>query len=242
MKTESSQQQNVTEHKRFLEQYIVDITHDLKNPIYTIQGITDLMLREIFGPLNEKQREALNKIKEHVRFSYDLIERVLEVSRIESGEFKLQRENVHIVGLLHEICQNNQILADKKTIHIEFIPGDDPLIFLDHLRFKQIMNNLVSNAIKFSNPHTKILISTKIHEHNFNIYINDQGPGIRPEEIKDLFVKFKQLTPKATDGEKGSGLGLTIAKTLVEQHQGEITVESQVGIGTTFCISLPMVE
>jgi len=134
----------------------------------------------------------------------------------------------------------NRVLAAKKQIEIELMDEPLPLLLLDASKIEQVLNNLLSNAIKFSPPRTTIRVRVARADDQILLAVQDQGPGIPPNELDKLFKPFQRTSVKSTAGEKGTGLGLSIVKKIVEGHHGKIWVESQVGQGTTFFVALPL--
>jgi signal transduction histidine kinase len=139
-------------------------------------------------------------------------------------------------------CILNQVLAIKKNIKIKTeIQPSLPLIMLDENKMVQVLNNLITNAVKFSLPNTEILVKANKSEDKLVISVSDQGQGIPQNEIKNLFKPFERTSVRSTAGEKSTGLGLTITRRIIEGHKGTINVESTVGQGTTFSITIPYI-
>jgi len=170
-----------------------------------------------------------------------LIDDLLDVSAIESGKLELKLREVDLAEFLRESHASNSLLAKSKSIELALeMPPILPPVALDPDRVNQILNNLVSNAIKFSRPNTAITLGVRVSKHSVEIGISDRGPGISEEEIPRLFTPFVRGSARPTGGEKGVGLGLAIVKRLVEAHGGQIRVESKIGVGSTFKFTLPL--
>jgi two-component system sensor histidine kinase/response regulator len=170
-----------------------------------------------------------------------LVDDLLDVSTIASGKLTLQPWLVDLVEFIQRNITLNRILAERKQIHIHFRCQDDiPKIMIDAAKIEQVLNNLISNAIKFSNPDMNITITVSKQENWINIAVQDEGPGIPAQEQEGMFDLFARTSVKSTSGEKSTGLGLAIAQKIVEAHNGKIRVESVVGKGSTFFVDLPV--
>ncbi|MFC1601144.1 sensor histidine kinase [Candidatus Sumerlaeota bacterium] len=169
-----------------------------------------------------------------------LINDLLDVSAIEAGKLTLKREEVNLHQYLEEVRASNAILAKEKSIALGLeIRSPLPGIVFDRSRIVQVLNNLITNAIKFSHRETSIILSATADDHEIVISVADQGQGIPAEEMCNLFSDFTKTSVRPTGGEKSHGLGLAIVKRIVEAHAGRIWVESDVGKGSTFFFSLP---
>lgn len=213
--------------------------HDLRNPISSIKGFAQLMTAGIMGPLAEKQHDLMNKIVKNCDGMLYLVNDILDVSTIESGRLDLRVELYSINELIVEQVQNSRIIADKKEITlIEKLEEVKPFKF-DPNRIGQVIDNLVSNAIKFSPQGSKVYIELKQNKNRISISVKDEGPGIPIEEQSRLFMDFQKLSNRPTGGEKSTGLGLAIVKRIVSAHKGHIIVNSTPGSGAEFQIVLP---
>ena len=163
------------------------------------------------------------------------------LSRIESGKLDLDLWSVNVIALLVSTVALNKILAAKKRITLEFIHEHETLqVMLDAHRIEQVIHNLLGNAIKFSPAESRIRVRIVETEKHVTIAVEDQGPGIPEQELAKMFDPFERTSVKSTAGEKSSGLGLAIAKKIVDAHGGKLWAESEVGKGSTFFISLPL--
>jgi signal transduction histidine kinase len=170
----------------------------------------------------------------------DLVNNLLDVAQIESGKLRLDLQLVDLIALVRRNIALNRVLAAKKQIEIEWAETPLPTVLFDAPKIEQVLNNLIGNAIKFSLPGTLIRVSVTRADPNVVLMVRDQGPGIPPNELVKLFKPFQKTSVKSTAGEKSTGLGLAIVKKIVEGHHGKIWIESQVGHGTTFFVSLPI--
>ncbi len=219
--------------------FISMMSHDLKTPIARILGMTDVILRDP-TQISHHQQEAVDTIKQSGEDLLKFINSILNYGRIESQAVQLHKQSKDVNSLLDEVISKHDFLARLKKIQIlkEFevlFP-----ILVDPDLIKQVLSNLVENAIKYSNEETKILISTEEQNGAIVIQIADQGPGIAPEDLPNLFMKFYRSQNAKSSTIKGSGLGLYLAKYFVELHSGKIFVESTYGQGSTFTVELPI--
>lgn len=221
-------------------EFLGKVVHDLKSPIAIIKGYTDLLVEELPGKLNEQQLSMLITIQNNTKKMLNLVNDLLDVSAIESGNLDIVLKDTDLGELLKNIQQTNIILAHNKSIILNLnLDSKLPKIRIDPSRMTQVMDNLISNAIKFSHANTTITISAKTSSNEIHITVEDQGQGIPYSEIPHLFEKFAKISVRPTGGEKSTGLGLSIVEQIVQAHDGHVEVESEVGQGTTFTIILP---
>ena len=171
----------------------------------------------------------------------NLVEDLLDISAIENGNIQLRSETVDIVELIKNNIFFNMNLAKEKNISLVFSPSINiKLLSIDKGKMDQVMNNLISNAIKYSHEHTHIQIDLTEEKQSIVCSIQDQGQGIPREELEHLFKPFQKTSTKTTAGESSTGLGLYIVKRIIEAHQGKIWIKSEIGKGSTFSFSLPI--
>jgi len=211
--------------------------HDLRNPLTSVMGFTDLILG--MDDLEEKEkREYLMTINLASKQMLNLINDLLDVSAIESGKFDIVLRS----GNLKEVIENRiklvSLSAKSKRIKIATELEDVNEVEFDKSRISQVLDNLLSNAIKFSEPETTIHVSLARSVDKVSFHVRDQGPGIAPWEVARLFSEFEKLSNRPTAGEKSTGLGMAIVKKIVDGHKGQISVQSEVGKGTEFTVSL----
>lgn len=215
--------------------------HDLRNPLNIIQSYADFLQEEVADKLDEEQKNFLCRIIDSADYMLKLIENLLDYSQIEAGEMTLSREEFDLKQMISRVVEDNRHIANQKHIDIELASSLESCnIMADYYKIKQVMNNLISNAIKFSFPETKIVVGVEQEEDNLLIAIKDQGKGIDENNLDKIFVPFTQLEKKGTGGEKGTGLGLAIVRNIVESHEGKIWAESEVGKGAVFKLILPV--
>ncbi len=219
--------------------FISMMSHDLKTPIARIQGMTDVIINDEVL-LSPQQREAIDHIKASGNDLLKFVDSTLNYARIESEGVILHRQSRDVNELIKEVTHRAEFLAKAKNIRL--IEELEPLfsISIDPDLIKQVLSNLVENAIKYSPNDSKILISSEESAGWVVIQVADQGPGIPADELPNIFMKFFRSKNAKNSAIKGSGLGLYLAKYFTELHQGRIGVESSPGQGSTFTIELPL--
>jgi signal transduction histidine kinase len=212
--------------------------HDLRNPIGATLGYSEMLLE---GDLTEDDRTLVSKIEASSKFMLRLLNDLLDLSQIESGKLELHLEDVDLAALVKENAELNRIIAGKKNIKLDLIStGEPPRVRADPSKIEQVLSNLISNAIKYSFPDTTIRVFLESKAGEAIVRVQDQGQGIPAAELSQLFQEFQKTSVQSTGGEKSTGLGLAIVKKVVEGHGGRIGVESEVGQGSTFYVSLPL--
>jgi hypothetical protein len=214
--------------------------HDLRSPIGVIKSYTDILLAGLVGNLTDQQTNIIKTIENNCTRMLNLINDLLDISAIESGKLTLQKTTIEPSTFFANYAENAMRLAAVKSIHFTtLIAPQIPPIEFDPNRITQVLDNLVSNAIKFSSPETTITLAVKAIGKNLEIRVADQGQGIPAAEIPKLFKPFSRTSVQPTGGEKSTGLGLAIVRRIVQAHGGKIRVKSQPGQGTEFIIHLP---
>jgi PAS domain S-box-containing protein len=218
--------------------------HDLRNPLSIVSAASSYLLDDASRHLPETRRnDFLRRINSGGEFMLKLIDDLLDVAKIEAGKLDLQPKEEDLCGLIEDTLTLNRMLAEKKRIRLDFTPeyGLPPLRF-DRGKVEQVLNNLFSNAIKFSAPGTAVKVQASRVNGSVLVSVRDQGQGIPPEELDKLFKPFSKTSVQATAGESSTGLGLAICRKIIEGHGGRIWAESEVGKGSTFSFSLPTAE
>ncbi|MBN2349748.1 MAG: hypothetical protein JXJ22_12955 [Bacteroidales bacterium] len=220
------------------------IAHDLKNPFNVIMGYSDLLIEHYNKWDDTKKLHFLNMVKESTNSAYALLENLLQWSRSQNGTITFNPISVKASDIILQVLEQVADLTKKKDIKVEYnVPENDVLILVDLNMIRTVLRNLLTNAVKFSKKEGKIFIDVKKHNNTFVLFsIKDQGIGIEPENIKNLFQLSKTKTTFGTEGEKGTGLGLLLCRDFVETHRGEIWVESQPDNGTTFYFTVPAAD
>ncbi len=215
--------------------------HDIRNPVGVALSFSSMILELYRTGLDPEVEEYIGIIQQSSNFVLKLLDELLNVAVIESGELKLNLEKSNIVELTKRAITFNKIAADKKSMPINFNTNIEELnINLDPVKIEQVLNNLISNAIKYSFPDSAIEINLEKKSDSVEISVQDRGQGIRQEELKSLFDAFVKASSKTTGGESSTGLGLSIVKKIVEAHNGEVGVKSIFGSGSTFYFTLPI--
>jgi signal transduction histidine kinase len=213
--------------------------HDLRNPLGGILMFAEVLLRQTAPALDEKQVTLIRQIQSVTRKMSAIVNDFLDVSKIEAGHLALTLESADLTQLVHGVVDMQRPLAARKEIQLLFAPHDTTPVVVDAGKIEQVVTNIVTNAIKFSGTGSVVTIAVTAHADLTEISVADQGPGIAPELVPQLFVPFAQGDAKPTAGESSVGLGLAICKRIVEGHGGRIRVESTPGEGTTFYVELP---
>ncbi len=221
-------------------QFLGMAAHDLRTPLSAILSYTEFLLDEAADILNSEHVEFLSIIQKSSHFMLQLVSELLDVSTIASGKLVLDLYPTDLVALTQHNVALNSVLAQKKGIQLTFQhQGDIPKLLIDQAKIEQVLNNLISNAVHYSQPNSTVDIRLYQQETQVILSVKDEGPGIPPDEVEKLFKLFGRTSVRSTDGEKSTGLGLAICRRIVLEHQGEIWVESQVNQGSTFYVALP---
>jgi signal transduction histidine kinase len=217
------------------------VAHDLRNPIGAIQGYSEILLYLQKDNINYDITNILKIINETSENTLKLLEDLLDITKIESGNITLNKTKSDFKDLIQKTIIINNIIAQKKDISIKLNSEIQILEFdFDRLKMEQVLNNLISNAIKFSYPGNDILISLSVTGSEMFVQVKDNGQGVLEAEIGLLFRPLEKISVRSTAGEKSTGLGLSIAKSIVESHGGTIGVSTIHGKGSTFFFKLPL--
>jgi two-component system NtrC family sensor kinase len=222
---------------RIRSEFVHTVSHDLRSPLTSVIGYSELVER--VGPLNDDQRDFLGRIQDSIEHITSLINDLLDLGSIEAG-MDTHREFVQLEGILRYTIDmlEGQIKSKQIVVQTEIAPAL-PALRANPIRLRQVLDNVVGNAIKYSHVNGKINLSIHSEENQVILKVTDQGPGIPASDQPHIFDKFYRGTNISSDVE-GSGLGLAIVKNIVENHQGRIWVESTVGKGSSFFIVLPV--
>jgi signal transduction histidine kinase len=225
---------------RTKSEFLANMSHELRTPLNSIIGFSDLLLIGSSGELNDKQTRYARNISNSGKDLLNIINDILDLSKIEAGKMILNYEDVSLKQTVDEIVKTLSPLSSKKDQSLETSHIGDVVIQADKGKLKQILLNLIGNAIKFTPSGGSINISSYLKDEMANIQIKDTGIGISPEDQKKLFEPFKQLDSNLSREHTGTGLGLSLVKKLVELHNGTVSVESETEKGSTFTVSLPI--
>jgi len=229
---------HLKELDRIKSEFVTTVSHDLRSPLTTILGYVDLIERG--GPLTPQQHEFLRRVQDSTQSITALITDLVHLGRIEAG-LDTQQDLVDLSALAGYAADSLRLRSENKGIHLEVdLPPDLPAVAGNPVRLRQMINNLIDNAIKFTPENGRVTVSTHLEENQVLLLVSDTGVGIPTPEQPYIFNKFYRAS-NVEDG-TGSGLGLSIVKSIVEVHGGRIWVESTVGEGSTFTVVLPTAQ
>ncbi len=215
--------------------------HDLRNPIGAIHHLSADLSQDTDTSRSDEEVEILSLIHDSSGFMLSLIDDLLSVATLESHEMQLNRKPTDLNRLVAKSMKLNRPSADRKSVTLELRNNATfAEVELDRMKIQQVLNNLISNAVKFSHHDTTVIVTVAADNTNAVVSVKDQGPGIPHADLGELFKPFARTSVQPTDGEKSTGLGLFIVKQIVEAHGGTILVETEVGTGTTFRFLLPL--
>lgn len=233
--------EQLAEANRLKSEYLASTSHELRTPIATIMGYGHLLGDGACGPLTQEQKKAMGRLMENARGLLGIVDALLDYSKIERGETGLFLKRGDVRPLLDELRKELGPLENKKPFKVRYEVGDDvPLIETDWGKLKNVLTSILNNAIKFTDQGEVGLSVVMGANGNVSFVISDTGIGIPKDLIPLIFDKFRQLDGKAARSYEGTGLGLTISKNLVELIGGKIEVESEVGKGSTFKVTIPV--
>ena len=221
--------------------FLARMSHELRTPLNAILGFSDVLYNQYFGPPGSgKYKEYAYDIHSSAEHLLDLVNDLLDISAIEAGNHQLQREPVDIKAIMDDCIHTVKNKADMRHVDIKtFLPGELSPVSADRRAIKQILLNLISNAVKFSPEKGEICLKVEEMHGTCEIMIMDTGAGISPEVLERIAEPFEQGEADPYQADKGWGLGLAITKSLVELHEGSLEIQSQLGNGTTVTVSLP---
>lgn len=231
------------EASRLKSEFLATMSHELRTPLNAIIGFSQILLRRSKNSLDAKQTDMVARILDNGRHLLELINDILDLSKIEAGRLELCSETCHLVALITNTVNELQSLAESKKIHlyVNFQVSSNIQIVNDPQRLRQILVNLLSNAIKFTEVGE---VEVRVYEptpEQIAIAIRDTGIGIANDNLKHIFEPFRQVDQTIYRKHAGTGLGLAITASLVQMMGGAITVESELGIGTLFCVIFPKI-
>lgn len=228
---------NQKELETLKEDFVATLTHDLKVPIIAETNMIELFLNENFGPISEKQKQALKNMQTSNKELLDLVQIVLETYKIKDGKINLHKENIMLKGFIEEIIEEMIPIAQKTGNEIKFILNRDIRVLADRFQLKRIVKNLIQNAISYGSPNSPVEISIGEIPKYIIIKIKDYGAGISKDDLNKIFNKYYSAAKKFR--KIGTGLGLYLALQISKAHDGDLTVDSIEGEYTEFCIKLP---
>ena len=221
-------------------EFLANMSHELRTPLNAINGFSDIMKKEMFGPLGDaRYKEYVNDILFSGQHLLSLINDILDMSKIEAGKMKLMAESILMGEMVQQVIRIVRGRADDKRLKLVYHPNDLPEIEADPRAVKQVLLNLITNAIKFTPEGGVVTIDVTPKSAGLIISVADTGIGITPEDLERLAQPFEQVENKETRQKEGTGLGLALSKSLVELHGGNFKMESVYGEGTTVIFTLP---
>ena len=225
--------------EKMKNEFVSIISHELRTPLTAIQGSVKLLLGNVFGKLDEGMINILELANNNCNRLLHLVNDILDLQKMESGKMEYHFEETSVQEFMDEVMSAGKSYADAHDIKLVKRQVDDEKIYADKMRLMQVMNNLISNAVKFSDEGKDVEISATTNENNKVIFaVKDYGRGIPDEHRDKLFERFTQVDSSDEREKLGTGLGLTISKNIVEEHQGHIWYESKLEHGTTFFFEL----
>jgi signal transduction histidine kinase len=219
------------------KQLIMLVGHDLKGPFNRIFALTQLL--EMTGTFSEEQKEYIFKMYSIVGDGLNMVRNIVDVRKIEEKGLDPYPEKMNLPAVVLPIIRQYNVLADKKKIKINYKTPEKIEMTSDKNYICRVMENLLSNALKFSEPGKEVAVTISANDDHVEIAVADQGPGLNEEDLTKLYQKFTKLTPRPTGGESSQGLGLSIVKTLTECLGGTVDCKSTVNVGSTFIVTLP---
>ncbi len=226
---------------RVRSNFVSMVSHELRTPLNSVHGFIDLLLQGHMGDMTEEQRLYLGYTQEGVQQLISIVEDILFMTRSDLGQFEVKQQEVHLRSLVRQVMRSLQPQALKAEVILsQNIPVDTPTLYIDPQRIKQVLNNLVANAIKFTPPGGVVTVSAHLYDDDIAVIsVADTGYGIPLEDRQHVFERFYQSNHSQQSKMGGYGLGLSIAKLIVEQHNGTISFETAMDKGTTFNFTLP---
>jgi signal transduction histidine kinase len=228
------------EASRLKSQFLANMSHELRTPLNSIIGFSKVLLKRLDGDLTGRQDAYVRSVHNSSRHLLELINSILDFSRVEAGKFDMRLEKVDLHDIVEECIESSMPLVRDKRVKIEQdIPVELPLVNADRTRVKQVILNLLSNAIKFTHS-GRVLIHVRSEAEALHVSVSDTGIGISPGDLQRLFEPFQRLDNPLAQQADGTGLGLAISKKFVELHRGRIWAESRESQGSTFHFTLPL--
>ncbi len=230
--------EEATRHK---SEFLANMSHELRTPLNAIIGFSEILQDQAFGPLNEKQSRYATNILTGGKNLLALVNDVLDLSKVEAGKMELLVEKFNPLDVINDVLGQISIMAQKKQIGLSLRPGDVvSFVKADRRKFKQILYNLLSNAVKFTPDGGTVEVQIRRVGATVELSVIDNGIGINPQDHERIFEEFRMLDNVLTKKQQGTGLGLALSRRLAQLHGGTVRVQSELGRGSTFTLSLPL--
>lgn len=228
---------------RHKSEFLASMSHELRTPLNAVIGFSDVLLERMFGDLNERQEEYVRDIRDSGRHLLELINEILDLSKVEAGRMELDVAPVSLSNVLEHGLTMVRERAGRRGVSLTFERDDDlPLVSADVLKLTQVVLNLLTNAVKFTNAGGSVHVSARVEGESAQIEVRDTGIGIAEDEQERVFEAFQRGGRDARTSTEGTGLGLTLSKRIVELHGGRMWMQSELGIGSTFGFTVPLVR
>jgi signal transduction histidine kinase len=225
------------------DDFVSSVSHELRSPLAAISGYIELLLSKPLSEIApEKQSKALQIIQESTQRLAHFINEILDLAKIKAGQVEIRPKSFDLKKMIEDVDSLFKALVEKKNIYMTVdVPENARELIADEDKIRQVLTNLISNALKFTPSQGKIRIAARNESEFIQISVADSGAGIPEESLETIFERFKQAANSAGDfAQKGTGLGLAIARGIVEAHSGQMWVESEVGKGATFYFTIPV--
>lgn len=222
--------------------FLANMSHELRTPLNAIIGFSQMLVDEKAGPLNPDQKEFLGDVLKSGEHLLEVINDVLDLAKVATGKLELKAQSFSLREAIAETCAIVKPMANERNVAINVeAPIDNDIVTLDPLRFKQVLYNLLSNAIKYNHDHGTVKVAVTVDQQKqIRLQVKDTGVGIKKEDLPRIFDDFVQLNIGTAKVQQGTGLGLALTKKILEQQNGSITAESEIGHGSTFTVVLPL--
>jgi two-component system sensor histidine kinase GlrK len=225
--------------QRFRAEMMQHISHELRMPLQTMQSAFYLLNEEKAGTVSDQQRRLLLLIRENIEKIAQFSNQFLDLSKAEAGMMEYRLEPTDLAGVAREAVEDASVIAQRNEISLSFVASHAPLVLADSEKTRQVVSNLLSNALKYTEKGGTVEVEVSACNRGARVLVRDTGPGIPKEEIPKLFTKFYRASGAVRGGKKGTGIGLAFVKAVVEGQGGHVSASSIVGSGTTFTVELP---
>jgi signal transduction histidine kinase/CheY-like chemotaxis protein len=222
-------------------EFLANMSHELRSPLNAVIGFSDVLLERMFGELNARQEEYVRDIRNSGRHLLELINDILDLSKVEAGRMELERGAVSLPGLLAEGVAMVRERADRHAISLSLdVAAEVGTVLADELRLKQVILNLLTNAVKFTLDHGSVVVTARLVGDEAHVSVCDTGIGIADAEQEAIFETFQRGGRAARTSTEGTGLGLTLSRRIIDLHGGRLWMESTLGVGSTFSFAIPL--